>query len=95
MTRGVGVFTVLYWLFMYFLLTIPVFLGLALAARLTGSAGVRRAAEVVMLTGGVALLPVVLQRAFERPVLWAVVVLLALLLAFGVMMHVRSYRQPS
>lgn len=85
----------LYWLFLYFLLTIPVFLGLALAARLTGSAGVRRAAEVVMLSGGVALLPVVLQRAPERPVLWLVVVLLAVLLVFGVVMHVKSYHRPS
>ncbi|SCF38543.1 hypothetical protein GA0074695_6402 [Micromonospora viridifaciens] len=88
-------FTLLYWLFLYFLLTIPVFLGLALLARLTGSAGVRRAAEVVMLTGGAALLPVVLQRAYERPVLWPVVVLLAALLMFGVVMHVKAYQRPS
>ncbi|MFU8852263.1 hypothetical protein ACNAW0_14945 [Micromonospora sp. SL1-18] len=87
--------TLPFWLFMYFLLTIPVFLGLALLARLTGSAGTRRAAEVVMLTGGAALLPGMLQRAFERPMLWPVAVLLAALLVFGVVMHVKSYRQPS
>lgn len=85
----------LYGLFVYFLVTIPVFLGLALVAQLTRSAPIRRAAEVVMLTGGVALLPVVFQRAFERPALWVVVMLLGALLAFGVTMHVKSRRRPS
>jgi hypothetical protein len=85
----------LYWLFVYFLLTIPVFLGLALTAQLTGSARIRRGAELVVLTGGLALLPVVLQRAVERPVLWPAVALLAAVLVLGAVGHARSYRRPS
>ncbi|MFG2053870.1 hypothetical protein ACGFI9_07530 [Micromonospora sp. NPDC048930] len=83
------------WLFLYFLVTIPGFLGLALVARFGRSARARRGAEVVLLTGVVALLVVVVQRAVEKPVLWPAVALLAVALVFGVVMHVRSYRSPS
>ncbi|MGR6316908.1 hypothetical protein Q2K19_08465 [Micromonospora soli] len=86
---------VVYLLFVYFLVTVPVFLGLALVAQLTRAAWARRAAEVVLITGVAALIPVVLDRAFDKPVLWLVVALLAAVLGFGLVMHVKSYRRSS
>ncbi|MDI5939879.1 hypothetical protein ACVMYR_01220 [Micromonospora sp. PTRAS2] len=77
------------------LVCIPAFLVLGLIAQLSKATWARRATEIAALTGVAALLPVVIERAFEKPVLWPVVVLLAAILVFGVAMHVRSYRQPS
>ncbi|MER7270210.1 hypothetical protein [Micromonospora sp. WMMD712] len=82
-------------LFVLALVTIPVFLVLGLVAQLTRATWAKRASEATVLVGIAALLPVVLDRALEKPVLWAAVVLLAALLVFGVALHVRSYRRPS
>ncbi|EEP73013.1 hypothetical protein MCAG_03340 [Micromonospora sp. ATCC 39149] len=82
-------------LFVFSLVTIPVFLVLGLVAQLSRATWAKRASEATVLVGIAALLPVVLDRAFEKPVLWAGVVLLAALLVFGVVLHVRSYRRPS
>ncbi|MFF4891146.1 hypothetical protein [Micromonospora chersina] len=82
-------------LFVYFLVTVPAFIGLALVAQLSRAAWAKRASEVVLLTGVAALIPVVLDRALDRPVLWLFVALLVVLLVFGAAMHVRSYRRPS
>ncbi|MFI2649097.1 hypothetical protein [Micromonospora fulviviridis] len=90
--RGPGVLLVL---FVYFLVTVPAFLGLALVAQLSRAAWAKRASEVVLLTGVAALIPVVLDRALDRPVLWLFVALLVVVLVFGAVMHVRTYRRPS
>ncbi|NES14802.1 MULTISPECIES: hypothetical protein [Micromonospora] len=82
-------------LFVYFLVTVPAFIGLALVAQLSRAAWAKRASEVVLLTGVAALIPVVLDRALDRPVLWLFVALLVVVLVFGAAMHVRSYRRPS
>lgn len=82
-------------LFVYALATIPVFLVLGLVAQLTRAAWAKRASEAVLITGIAASLPVVLDRAVEKPVLWLVAAFLAALLVFSVVMHVRSYRRPS
>ncbi|PSK65192.1 hypothetical protein B0E53_02878 [Micromonospora sp. MH33] len=82
-------------LFVYFLVTVPAFLGLALVAQLSRAAWAKRASEVVLLTGVAALIPVVLARALDRPVLWLFVALLVVVLVFGAVMHVRTYRRPS
>ncbi|GHJ56929.1 hypothetical protein Nm8I071_62360 [Nonomuraea sp. TT08I-71] len=82
-------------LFVYFLATVPAFIGLALVAQLSRAAWAKRASEVVLLTGVAALIPVVLDRALDRPVLWLFVALLVVVLVFGAAMHVRSYRRPS
>ncbi|TDC55023.1 hypothetical protein E1258_23110 [Micromonospora sp. KC207] len=95
MTKGGDMVGVVWWLFVYFLVTIPVFLGLGLVAQLSGAVWAKRASELVLITGITALLPVVLDRAFDKPVLWPVVVVLAAVLVFGVVMHLRSYRRPS
>ncbi|MFG3600346.1 hypothetical protein [Micromonospora chersina] len=90
--RGSGVLLVL---FVYFLVTVPAFIGLALVAQLSRAAWAKRASEVVLLTGVAALIPVVLDRALDRPVLWIFVALLVVVLVFGAVMHGRSYRRPS
>jgi hypothetical protein len=82
-------------LFVYFLVAVPVFIGLALVAQLSRAAWAKRASEVVLLTGVAALIPVVLDRALDKPVLWLFVALLAVVLVFGAVMHVRSYRRSS
>jgi len=82
-------------LFVYFLVTVPAFIGLALVAQLSRATWAKRASEVVLLTGVAALIPVALDRALDRPVLWLFVALLVVLLVFGAAMHVRSYRRPS
>ncbi|GGR64944.1 hypothetical protein GCM10010169_05130 [Micromonospora fulviviridis] len=82
-------------LFVYFLVTVPAFIGLALVAQLSRATWAKRASEVVLLTGVAALIPVVLDRALDRPVLWLFVALLVVVLVFGAAMHVRSYRRPS
>ncbi|MFD6635963.1 hypothetical protein ACFWDK_06000 [Micromonospora chalcea] len=81
--------TLIFALFLYVLLTIPVFVVLMLIAALTRSARLRRAAEVVSLSTCAALLVLTFQRAFEKPLLWVVVVLLVAVLAFGVSTIVR------
>ncbi|SIN31548.1 hypothetical protein SAMN04489832_5263 [Micromonospora cremea] len=81
----------LFYLFGCFLLTIPAFLGLALIARIGRSTRVRRAGELVLVTGIAALVPVVAYRALEVPALWLVVALLVVVLVVSVAMHVRSY----
>lgn len=81
--------TLIFVLFLYVLLTIPVFVVLMLFAALTRSARLRRAAEVVSLSTCAALLVLTFQRAFEKPLLWVVVVLLVAVLAFGVSTIVR------
>ncbi|MBB5111280.1 hypothetical protein AB0K27_01030 [Micromonospora echinospora] len=81
--------TLIFVLFLYVLLTIPVFVVLMLFAALTRSARLRRAAEVVSLSTCAALLVLTFQRAFEKPLLWVVVVLLIAVLAFGVSTIVR------
>ncbi|MFC4020860.1 hypothetical protein ACFOW4_23350 [Micromonospora sp. GCM10011542] len=85
----------LFYLFVYFLLTIPVFLGLALVAQLGRSAAARRAGELVLITGIAALVPVVLHRALEVPALWLAVALLVAVLVVSVVMHVRSYSRSA
>lgn len=84
-----------YWLFVYFLVTVPAFIGLALVAQLAHATWAKRASEVVLITGIAALIPVVLARALDRPVLWLFVALLAVVLVVAVMMHVKSYTRPS
>ena len=85
--------TLLFSLLLYVLLTIPVFVVLMLFAALTRSARLRRAAEVVSLSACAALLVLTFERAFEKPLLWIVVVLLVAVLAFGVSTIVRSTRE--
>ncbi|MFJ1542194.1 hypothetical protein ACIODS_27015 [Micromonospora chalcea] len=87
--------TLIFALFLYVLLTIPVFVVLMLFAALTRSARLRRAAEVVSLTACAALLVLTFQRAFEKPLLWIVVVLLVAVLAFGVSTIVKAARERS
>lgn len=82
-------------LFVYFLVTVPVFIGLALVAQLSRAAWAKRASEVVLLTGVAALIPVVLDRALDKPVLWLFVALLVVVLVFGAVLHAKSYRRPS
>ncbi|SCE82631.1 hypothetical protein GA0070607_2033 [Micromonospora coriariae] len=81
---------VLVYLFGYFLLTIPAFLGLALIAQIGRSTRVRRAGELVLVTGVVALTPVVAHRALEVPALWLAVALLVVVLAVSVARQLRS-----
>ncbi|MFG2047466.1 hypothetical protein ACGFIW_08565 [Micromonospora sp. NPDC048935] len=85
----------LFYLFVYFLSTIPVFLGLALVAQVRGSVRVRRAGELVLLTGIAALVPVVLHRALDVPALWLAVALLVAILVIGAVRHVRSYSRSA
>jgi hypothetical protein len=85
----------LFYLFVYFLVTIPVFLGLALVAQLRRTVRARRAGELVLITGIAALIPVVLHRALDVPALWLVVALLVALCVISVVMHVRSYSRPA
>ena len=85
--------TLIFVLFLYVLLTIPVFVLLMLFAVLTRSARLRRAAEVVSLSACAALLVLTFERAFEKPLLWIVVVLLVAVLAFGVSTIVKATRQ--
>ncbi|WP_174533460.1 hypothetical protein [Micromonospora chalcea] len=85
--------TLIFTLFLYVLLTIPVFVLLMLFAVLTRSARLRRAAEVVSLSACAALLVLTFERAFEKPLLWIVVVLLVAVLAFGVSTIVKATRQ--
>ncbi|WP_172899009.1 hypothetical protein [Micromonospora coriariae] len=80
----------LVYLFGYFLLTIPAFLGLALIAQIGRSTRVRRAGELVLVTGVVALTPVVAHRALEVPALWLAVALLVVVLAVSVARQLRS-----
>ncbi|MGA4683440.1 MULTISPECIES: hypothetical protein [Micromonospora] len=87
--------TLLFSLLLYVLLTIPVFVVLMLVAGLNRSARLRRAAEVVALSTCAALLVLSFQRAFEKPVLWVVVVMLVAVLAFGVSTIVKSSRDRS
>ena len=87
--------TLLFSLLLYVLLSIPVFVVLMLVAGLTRSARLRRAAEVVSLSTCAALLVLSFQRAFEKPMLWAVVVLLVAVLVFGVSTIVKSSRERS
>lgn len=87
--------TLLFSLLLYVLLTIPVFVVLMLVAGLNRSARLRRAAEVVALSTCAALLVLSFQRAFEKPVLWVVVVMLVAVLAFGVSTIVKSSRERS
>ncbi|MCT2279992.1 hypothetical protein [Micromonospora chalcea] len=87
--------TLIFALFLYVLLTIPVFVVLMLFAALTRSARLRRAAEVVSLTACAALLVLTFQRAFQKPLLWIVVVLLVAVLAFGVSTIVKAARERS
>ena len=85
--------TLIFTLFLYVLLTIPVFVLLMLFAVLTRSARLRRAAEVVSLSACAALLVLTFERAFEKPLLWIVVVLLVAVLAFGVSTIVKAARE--
>ncbi|MFJ8830788.1 hypothetical protein [Micromonospora aurantiaca] len=87
--------TLLFSLLLYVLLTIPVFVVLMLFAGLNRSARLRRAAEVVALSTCAALLVLSFQRAFEKPALWVVVVMLVAVLAFGVSTIVKSARDRS
>ncbi|MGC4810708.1 hypothetical protein ACLQ29_09300 [Micromonospora sp. DT228] len=86
---------VLFYLFVYCLLTIPVFLGLAFVGQVLGSVRARRASELVLVTGIAALIPVVLHRALDVPALWLVVALLVLLLVIGVVVQVRAYSRSA
>ncbi|MGC5291191.1 hypothetical protein [Micromonospora sp. DT231] len=83
------------YLFVYFLLTIPVFLGLAFVGQVRGSVRARRASELVLVTGIAALVPVVLHRALDVPALWPAVALLVVLLVIGVVLRVRSYSRSA
>ena len=74
-----------FWLFMYWLMTIPAALVLGVVARITNALPVRRAMEIVILSGGFAILPVLAERASQKPLLWiAIVPLLAILVAAAV-----------
>ncbi|MEV4655079.1 hypothetical protein [Micromonospora sp. NPDC049301] len=85
----------LFYLFVYFLLTVPAFLGLALIAQIGRSTRVRRAGELVLVTGVAALIPVVLHRALEVPALWLAVAFLVVVLLVSVVRHVRSYSRSA
>ncbi|GHJ17833.1 MULTISPECIES: hypothetical protein [unclassified Micromonospora] len=92
MTGADHVDTLITWLFVYFVLTIPGFLVLALIAGLTRSPRLRLAAEVVVLSGCAALLVVVVEGAFDKPLLWLAAALLVAVLVFGVTLLVRTRR---
>ncbi|MGC4893726.1 hypothetical protein [Micromonospora sp. DT31] len=76
----------------YVLLSIPVFLVLMLFAGLTRSTRLRRAAEVLVLSACAALLVLVSERALEKPLLWAVAVMLVAVLVFGATRVVKTWR---
>jgi undecaprenyl pyrophosphate phosphatase UppP len=80
-----------FWLFMYVLATIPMMIILGLVFRLTRSIRVRRAFEILVVSANAALLPLLVQRAFVKPVLWPVAVLIALVVVGGVIFIVRTW----
>ena len=71
------------YLFVYFLLTLPVALVAGLVARLRPSVGARMTMAVAVLTGGAALCASTVGQALDKPVLWVVVALLVLLVVVG------------
>ncbi|MCX4387029.1 hypothetical protein OG777_08815 [Micromonospora peucetia] len=80
--------------FVYALVTIPVFIVLGLVAQLTRSRLARRLMEIVLLSG-VAAFAVALGTLADDGLQWTLVVLLVALFAVGVVMHLRSYFRPS
>ncbi|MER7416643.1 hypothetical protein ABT346_07620 [Micromonospora peucetia] len=81
-------------MFVYALVTIPVFIVLGLVAQLTRSRLARRLMEIVLLSG-VAAFAVALGTLADDGLQWTLVVLLVALFVVGVVMHVRSYLRPS
>jgi hypothetical protein len=80
-----------FWLFMYYLVTIPGMIVLGLVYKATGSIRVRRATEILVVSGAGVLLPVLVERAFVKPVLWPVAVLIAVVVVGGVIFIVRTW----
>ncbi|MFI5486777.1 hypothetical protein [Micromonospora echinaurantiaca] len=83
------------WSFGYALLAMPVFVVLGLVAQLSGSARVKRVAEVVVLSAVAALAAPLAATAGGSPVQWGLVVLLGVAFVAGVVLHVRSYSRFS
>ncbi|MDO3701471.1 hypothetical protein Q3W71_07225 [Micromonospora sp. C28SCA-DRY-2] len=83
------------WSFGYALAAIPVFLGLGLVAQLSGSARVKRAMEIVVLSAVAALAAPLAATAGASPLRWALVGLLAVTFVVGAVLHVRSYSRFS
>ncbi|RKR89916.1 hypothetical protein BDK92_4276 [Micromonospora pisi] len=80
-----------FWLFMYFLATIPTMLVLGLVYRFTRSIRVQRASEIVVLSAGMALLPLMIERALDKPVVWLAVAVLAVVVVGWAIFIVRNW----
>ncbi|MEV4540695.1 hypothetical protein [Micromonospora echinaurantiaca] len=83
------------WSFGYALLAMPVFVVLGLVAQLSGSARVKRVAEIVVLSATAALAAPLAATAGASPVQWGLVVLLGVAFVVGSVLHVRSYSRSS
>ncbi|SCG80404.1 hypothetical protein GA0070609_6418 [Micromonospora echinaurantiaca] len=83
------------WSFGYALLAMPVFVVLGLVAQLSGSARVKRVAEIVVLSATAALAAPLAATAGGDPVQWGLVVLLGVAFVVGSVLHVRSYSRSS
>ncbi|MER7888585.1 hypothetical protein ABTX15_02040 [Micromonospora sp. NPDC094482] len=81
------------WLFLTALAAILVGLLLTAYERLRPSATLRRSGVVFLLVGTLAMLPVLIDRALEKPVLWVAVALLVGILLAGPLM-VRDASRP-
>jgi hypothetical protein len=81
----------MFWLFMYILATIPVMIIIGLVYKFTRSIRVRRANEILVVSAAAALLPLLVERAFVKPILWPVAVLIAVVVVGGVIFIVRTW----
>jgi hypothetical protein len=79
------------WSFLYFLVTIPVILVLGVIHRFNRSVRVRRAGEILVVTGGVGLLPSLVVQASTDPVMWLGVVGILVIVFGGVIVIVRRW----
>ncbi|MFG1776491.1 hypothetical protein ACGFIR_03825 [Micromonospora sp. NPDC049051] len=80
--------------FVYALVTIPVFVVLGVVAQLTRSRAARRLMEIVLLSG-VAAFALALGTLADDGLQWTLVLMLVALFVVGVVMHVRSYFRSS
>ncbi|MFI6261798.1 hypothetical protein [Micromonospora sp. NPDC051006] len=81
------------WLFLTALAAVLMGLLLTAYERLRPSATLRRSGVVLLLVGTLAMLPVLIDRALEKPVLWVAVALLVGILLAGPLM-VRDASRP-
>ncbi|SEG31547.1 hypothetical protein SAMN04489712_104363 [Thermomonospora echinospora] len=78
------------WLFVFLLAACLVGIMLGMLAQLTGSATLKRTAEVLVLISAAAFLPLLVEHALEKPLMWAVVVLDAGMVVGGVIAFTRE-----